>query len=235
MKKVLLIVCLLLSHAVLANEELFLSIMAKRDYVVTAMKAFQQSFPTVLSENNITDTTTIKQNLAEYYTQEFAKEYKNLNETEIDTKALLEALNENSIALQYYYISSNTFPLGKKGNLLHAQDKSQWSDYHEKYHALFKNYAQVNQLHDVFLINLQGDIVYSVSKDIDFATNITTGSYKDSELARLYKILKIRDTATSKSLPYMPSYENTYKFIGSVIHDGGNKIGLLVVQVPSWE
>ena len=39
---------------------------------------------------------------------------------------------------------------------------------------------------------------------------------------------------TSKNIPYFPSYEDNAQFVGTSVYEGDNKVGVLIVQLPSW-
>ena len=40
---------------------------------------------------------------------------------------------------------------------------------------------------DIFLFNQKGDLVYTVYKELDFATNLKTGRWADSNLAEVFR------------------------------------------------
>ena len=59
--------------------------------------------------------------------------------------------------------------------------------HHETFHPAYKTLIESKGYYDAFLINLAGDIVYSVFKENDFGTNMMTGPFKDSGLADVYR------------------------------------------------
>ncbi len=81
-----------------------------------------------------------------------------------------------------------------------------------------------------------GHIVYSVFKEVDFATNLKSGPYKETNLAVAYQ--KVRETTELDFVKlidfqrYTPSFGAPASFIGSPIFDGEKKIGVLLFQVP---
>ena len=84
---------------------------------------------------------------------------------------------------------------------------------------------------------LNGDLIYSVDKELDFATNLTTGQWKNSKLADLYK--QINDfpqqgkVLISDFAPYQPSMGNPASFIGTAVFNQDNQyIGAVVFQLP---
>lgn len=88
----------------------------------------------------------------------------------------------------------------------------------------------------MFLINIKGQIIYTVFKETDFATNLLTGPYKDSNLARLVQQIisaKQKDyTQLVDFAAYAPSYGAPASFIAAPIHDGSRLVGVLAFQMP---
>jgi class 3 adenylate cyclase len=86
------------------------------------------------------------------------------------------------------------------------------------------------------LINPQGEIVYTVFKETDYATSLQTGPYRDSNLARLVNQViasKQKDfTQLEDFAAYAPSYGAPASFIAAPIHDGSRLVGVLAFQMP---
>ncbi len=217
-------------------EEIVLAFVQNAD-VIAAMKAFEGAFGQVRSDNGLDSVDELKKSLFSFYDKDFAKEYKNTVGKAPDfTKA--KSLDDDAVALQYYYIFKNTALVGEKQHFTSAKDKSKWTEAHAQYHKRFEKFAhEENGLYDLFLIDLSGRIVYSVFKEIDFATHLVNGPYASSGLSVLFNDLKEAskgDAKTGKNAPYFPSYEENAQFAGTSIYDGDKKIGILVVQLPSW-
>ncbi|MGR3178373.1 MAG: ATP-binding protein [Candidatus Anammoxibacter sp.] len=84
-----------------------------------------------------------------------------------------------------------------------------------------------------------GHIVYSVFKEVDFATSLLTGPYKDTHFAKAFKDARHANDKEFVKLvdfePYDPSYADPASFIASPIFDGEKKIGVLMFQMPTDE
>jgi methyl-accepting chemotaxis protein len=89
--------------------------------------------------------------------------------------------------LQNQYIQNNPNPVGKKNDLMYAQDGSIYSQIHAKYHPWINEFLTVNGYYDIFLINKNGDVVYTVFKELDFATNVVNGEWKDTDIGKAFK------------------------------------------------
>lgn len=138
--------------------------------------------------------------------------------------------------LQYYYIATNPNPIGKKHLLDKANDSSEYSRIHERYHPIFRNIIEKFGYYDMFLIDPQGTVVYTVYKETDFTTNFTTGSYNDSNLSRLVAAVrrsKQKDYASIIDFEsYAPSYGAPAAFIAAPIYNQAKFVGVLAIQVP---
>jgi class 3 adenylate cyclase len=142
--------------------------------------------------------------------------------------------------LQYHYIAANPQPVGKKQLLDAAPDGSEYSRLHARYHPIFRNIIQKFGYYDMFLIDPQGTVVYTVFKETDFTTNYKTGPYKDSNLAHLYEIVQAAKSRNYTKLAdfaaYTPSYGAPAAFIAApIFRQVGNRsefIGVLAFQLP---
>jgi class 3 adenylate cyclase len=170
-----------------------------------------------------------------YYQNEFLPK---LAKTEQGSPVLNSFLPESiaSNYLQYHYIANNANPLGKKQLLDRANDSSEYSRIHQRYHPIFRNIIEKFGYYDLFLIDPEGRIVYTVYKETDFATSLTIGAYNESNLARLFASVrrsKEKDYAKIIDLEsYAPSYGAPAAFIAAPIYSQDKFIGVLAVQAP---
>lgn len=75
-----------------------------------------------------------------------------------------------------------------------------------------EEYKDVYKYYDIFLISKEGDIFYSVDHEADYQTNLETGPYSDTNLAKVYeeaKLLKHKEVAISNFEYYAPSDEHS--------------------------
>lgn len=77
-----------------------------------------------------------------------------------------------------------------KPDLLNAEDGSAFSVVHQDRHRFFRSYRQVQGYEDVFLIDLEGNVLYSTNKDPDFGASLTSEPYRESNLGRLYQAMR---------------------------------------------
>ncbi|QYO72012.1 methyl-accepting chemotaxis protein [Vibrio cholerae] len=174
--------------------------------------------------------------LKDYYTSQFGQNYQKLNNgQEANPLARLNLLSKPAEALQARYIASNPNPLGSKHEWMSDSLGSEYDALHQKYHPGIKQYLEQFGLYDVFMIDNDGNVVYTVFKELDFATNLLSGPYKDSGLAKAYvqaKTLANNQYYLDDFSPYYPSYEAAASFISTPIFNGSIRVGVLIFQMP---
>lgn len=149
-----------------------------------------------------------------------------------------EELGDNQLSqLHQLYITDNPNPLGEKEKLDAASDGSTYSQAHATYHPWFRHFLNERGYYDIFLFNLKGDLVYTVFKELDYATNLETGKYKTTDLGNAYRAA-LSDKSTGNLhffdfSPYAPSNDLPASFISTLVTDiHGNRAGVLVFQMP---
>lgn len=139
--------------------------------------------------------------------------------------------------LQAEYIDNNPHPTGEKDKLYQAADGSEYSKSHARYHGWFHALQQNREYYDVFLFDTDGNLVYSVFKELDFATNMNSGKWRDSGLADAFregmKLSSRDEVAFIDFAPYGPSAGAPASFISApIFNDTGKKVGVLSFQMP---
>ena len=96
-------------------------------------------------------------------------------------------------------------------------------------------YEEEERFYDLFLISPQGDIVYTVKRESDFGTNLLTGEYRDTELAKAFRTAaKAHATEISDFRQYDSSQEAA-GFIATPIFDNGRLIGVVALRISTRE
>lgn len=208
--------------------------------IVDAMKEFKVAFNEFLDPNSTSASQLegYRDSLRSYYTEDYANEYKKRNiGRSPDSENFLNQLDDESIALQYFYIITNNNQPGERHRLDFTDDKSTYSRLHGYYHPIIRNYLEKFGYYDIFLVDSDsGDIVYSVFKELDFSTSLKDGPYANTNLGRVFREVNDSNKQNYTRLidfePYPPSYEDAASFIASPIFDGSKKIGALIFQMP---
>lgn len=207
--------------------------------VTAAMVGFNQSFHERDLLESLGKSAQQKHlnKLKAYYTGPFDQQYQKYNGGPADTGHLIPS--DPLIQLrQYQYIANNPYPLGEKDSLNIAEGRiDNYDKFHKEYHPLFRNYLDKFGYYDIFLVDADtGDIVYSVFKQIDFGTSLTSGPYSNTNVARAFRRAIESHDSHSVFLEdfehYLPSYEAASSFISSPIYNGDKLEGVLIFKMP---
>ena len=175
--------------------------------------------------------------LKAYYRSEFDTRYQQKNAGKSSgPDALYAQLSDNSRYLQNDFIARNPNPLGEKNNFNGAMNGTEYDELHQTIHPYLSEFQREFGYYDVFIVEPDnGYVIYTVFKELDFATSLLTGPYKDSGLAKAFKAalpLAHGEAAFTDFEPYVPSYHDAASFISSPIYSGTNLVGVLIFQMP---
>ncbi|WP_440054751.1 methyl-accepting chemotaxis protein [Pseudoalteromonas sp. T1lg65] len=145
-------------------------------------------------------------------------------------------LSPRSKEMQLRYIVDNPHPLGEKLQLEQTGHLDEYDLAHQSYHPYLANITKINNLYDLFIIDpVSGHIVYSVHKEVDFATSLATGPFATSNLAELYQQLKTSNDPNTISFVdyanYLPSYNAPASFLAKPIIRNGETVAIIAVQL----
>lgn len=87
--------------------------------------------------------------------------------------------------LRQLYVTENSG--GDRAALDDAGDGSAYSTLHSHFHPVMRDLRTERGYYDIFLIGRNGEILYSVTKEDDFGTNLVDGVYADSGLGRAFR------------------------------------------------
>jgi methyl-accepting chemotaxis protein len=153
------------------------------------------------------------------------------------TAAYNELGNSVTERLHSLYIGDNPHPTGYKDMLDDAGDGSSYSQAHARYHPWLRSLQQVGDYYDVFIFDTNGDLVYTVYKELDYATNFVTGAYANTGLGTVFRGAMALDSGDEFIFddfkPYAPSADAPASFIATKIIDrAGAVVGVLAYQMP---
>tara|TARA_R110001592_G_scaffold292639_2_gene562150 strand:- start:6316 stop:8721 length:2406 start_codon:yes stop_codon:yes gene_type:complete len=143
---------------------------------------------------------------------------------------------DRKAVLQTAYITDNPNPLGEKHKLNAASGDSDYNKAHAKHHPWIRKFLEARGYYDIFLFAPNGDLVYTVFKELDYATNLNTGEWKDTDLGNAFRA-GLAATNGQQSFfdfkPYTPSKGAPAAFISKpIMDDDGKPMGVLVFQMP---
>lgn len=211
---------------------------ARNPMMVEAMREFKNGYNTIREELKIGDEklSTLKEKSVKYFNTEFIPR---LNKN-MEVKTMLEeeqSRNAEAIILQNLYIYDNPNNIGVKHKFDRSNDESAYTKAHVKYHPVIRDFLEKFGYYDIFLIdNKTGNVVYTVYKEVDFASSLTEGPYRNTNLASAFNAVKdVKERSEIRLVdykPYHPSYNAPSSFIAAPIFDGDVEIGVLVFQMP---
>lgn len=159
----------------------------------------------------------------------------------VDLVTAYQAMDDASDVLRRVFIEENEYPAGQKDLLVNANTGSSYGFRHRDLHPHFHALQTDNDYYDIFLFDTEGNLVYSVFKEDDFATNMLTGPWKDSGLAKAYRQALERGPKEPPVfidfLPYGPSEFAPAAFVAMPVFEGedGNLLGVIAYQMPAGQ
>ena len=218
-------VTLVATFATLSSRSAFLASANKQ--MVAAQESLSRQLVAQMSSYSdeisfFAETASVKDALVQF-TQSYAE---------------LDAQTGNSQStLQRLYASGSQYPLGERQFLFNANDGSTYSETHQEWHGYFDLIVERSELYDIFLLNAEGELVYSWAKEADYATNLLTGQWASSGLGKVTQAaLQIpqnaaQGVATQGFAPYAPSSGALASFFATpVFDDNGQRLGVLATQ-----
>jgi diguanylate cyclase (GGDEF)-like protein/PAS domain S-box-containing protein len=121
----------------------------------------------------------------------------------------------------------------------YARHRADSAEYRRAAKPFWKDFASYigeggdTQFYDVFLITPQGEIVFTHMHEADFATNLITGPYRDSQLAQVFReSLMTLDSRISGFEHYAPSNAPA-AFISAPVISEGVLLGVIAFQLDA--
>lgn len=141
-----------------------------------------------------------------------------------------------TVFLQYHYLLNGSQPEALQETWHHTAETSAYSRVHAVYHPVIQSYLRRFGFTNIFLVDeATGQIVYSVAKEIDYATNLLTGPYQHTPLAVAFNGARVAARAGDITLvdfaSYLPSSLAPAAFVACPIYDQSRKIGVAVFQI----
>lgn len=218
--------------------------MAQAESTIEAMKSFQQSFSDyaemIEQEEQGDDFKVKSREVRSYYERQFADEFRSKNGFDADqVNTIFSQLTPESVRFQHSFIFDNPNPLGSKHLMVTPNQgvNSTYAAAHEKYHPYLSSFLERFGYYDIFLIDAKtGNIVYSVFKELDYATSLLEGPYAESNFADAFRAVQgVRNSERVRMVdfaPYFPSYDSPASFLAASIVDNNEPIGVLIFQIP---
>ncbi|QFY44864.1 HAMP domain-containing protein [Candidatus Methylospira mobilis] len=141
--------------------------------------------------------------------------------------------------LQTDYIAANPFPYEEKEKFTEGVRGGAYDQIHAQFHPYFLEAAQDIRVDDLMLVDAQGNVVYSLAKEVDFATNLRNGPYAHSGEARAFeRALELHaqgKIAFEGFSPYAPVFLAPAAFLSAPLVVDGRVAGVIIIQISTHE
>lgn len=131
-----------------------------------------------------------------------------------------------------YGAGQDSAPQGRDSRV---SEQTTYEKTHARYHAFFEEYAKDLNVHDIFLIDrASSSIIYSTRKELDFATNVVKGAWKESPLATVYKnaLAAAEGEVVTTDFEHYPLASHLpVAFVAAPVRDGATTVAVLVLEV----
>ena len=175
--------------------------------------------------------------LERYYDQTFLPKLSELSQS-VQLYENYRPTTQAGEYLQYQYIANEARPAGERQELDVADDRSEYSQIHQEYQPILRNLIVEFGYRDLYLIDFNsGDIIYSVAKQPDFATNLDRGPHRRSSLATLVEAVRENPRQGFVEVvdfkPYAPAELMPVAFFAAPIYNGPHIVGILACQIDA--
>lgn len=205
----------------------------------SAIKEFSKPFVTSGSDQGFIapdQNSEAFKGIKSFYTSTFGAAYTEKNKGQsAPIDLIVGKLDRMTVAAQFDYIVRNPNPLGQKHKMDRPDRSNSYAEFHARTHPILRKFLESHAFYDLFLVNNEGRVVYTVFKETDFATSLTRGPWANSGLARAFAAgsrLAPGESYIEDYANYLPSYEAPASFAAVPIFEDGKRIGVLITQLP---
>ena len=154
-----------------------------------------------------------------------------------DPAKVIPRLNPIALFLQSQFVSEakkNEIPLK---NIIGIKDHNDLAYFklHESLHPFFLDYIDRIQLTDVLLIDKDGNVIYSVQKNLSFGTNLNSGVFSGTRLGDIYRWSLMASPRSFHFFDFtqtMPFLREPAAYLAAPIFDKSAYLGTVVFQLP---
>ncbi len=165
------------------------------------------------------------------------------NHTTVDTEATQSALSgrEGADVIKDYNgnpVLSSWHPVelgnGIRWAMMSEIDVAEaFSPVDEQGNEFFAKYKEMYGYYDLFLMNPDGHVFYTVTREADYQTNMVNGKYSSSNLGKLARqVLQTKQFGFADFEPYDPSNGEPAAFVAQPVVHGGEVELIVALQLP---
>ena len=204
---------------------------------INAVQQFTAAFQELKQSPEVRLTAEEDSGLLKFYEEVFLRQVAAQSETPPVDEALIPQEPEARF-LQYHYIAK--FPELKypeeKGKTEKANLDQKYDQVHARFHENLAAFASSFGFEDLMLADLEGNLVYTSQKTVEFGTNLVKGPYSDTHLGELFRTtrrLRERDAYRFADFErHIPNLNQPAAFIASPVYADNKMAGVLILQFP---
>ncbi len=187
---------------------------------------------TLIFKKNVNETTNT------YFSNDLVRKKNDIEEHFNQTQKNIETISKFFSVIETFETLNNYSNIAKEsdsGNFIVNTKK--YNELTSKYFDYFSNFINDNGYHDIFLIcPNHGHVMFTVAHEDDFGTNLKTGIYKNTHLAKLWRdVVKKKQTIMTDYQSYSPSKGKQAIFMGTPVFSNNVLIGVLVLQLSDTQ
>lgn len=189
----------------------------------------------------LADAVAVPEALAGFYRNEAVRLGRERSGGDLDSGALLDALDPLAAALQRDYIVANPSPVGFKDEMMAAPGNTAYDLAHARHHPRLRDLVHASAggagYADVLLVDADSArVVYSAAKALDFGVSLDSGAHAASALGRVFRRAveapSPQDVIFGDFQSYQPGYGSASAFVASPVSAGGERVGVMVFRFP---
>ncbi|MBW4656919.1 MAG: cache and HAMP domain-containing protein [Kaiparowitsia implicata GSE-PSE-MK54-09C] len=147
----------------------------------------------------------------------------------------LAFMEDATEVLQNAYIANNPYPEGERSRYEISTEAGPYDKYHGMFHPRFVALAAAEPYEDIFLLDQRENLLYSLQKHGDFATNFAEnkGNFSTTALGAAFQSALAAPpgiAVTTDIALYAPT-GNAAQFIATAVHKDGNVIGVMAARI----
>ncbi len=96
-------------------------------------------------------------------------------------------------------------------------------------------YRDSGGYYDLLLISPEGDIIFSVNRDEDLATNLVTGPYRNTQLARVFERASKMIEPRVSDFEYYAATNEPAAFLAAPLKEDNHLVGVIALQMSNYE
>ncbi len=179
----------------------------------------------------------MKEEVVEYYENNFQNPFNQVNTTKAPSvDEYFRGFTNDHWLLQYHYMVANPNSIIEKYKMDAPDNEfSPYSSGHRGYHEVFRKYANQLGYGDIYLIDGDGKVNYTLNKGFELATSVMDGPFSNTGLGRVFRAaLKAQkgEVIVEDFSAYSPLFGAPVAFMASPLVKFKRVRGVFVVQLP---